>query len=276
MIQLTPQEKYPITRQLEDPTDVNVYYVQAVITQSGNDKVIATVKMPHISGQRYRANWEVLVPENTFIDIVVTVYTDSNYSVLSQIYGVQADTYIVQTRWGIQFIQYPAQPTVVDYEKIDKLINKALEGIGIEIPDVDYEGMHEKLFKRISDAIGSIQMPEYKPQDLGPLISRLDKLHNSIKNLPLPKEVDLSDLTDSISGLHALHKDIEGAVTAHAATLKKSIAEHGEKLLGAAEEIQKNMPSQFFVPAPPRKTKTETKESASKNAFESRIKNLVP
>lgn len=229
MIQLSPQETFPIVRNLEDPSDVTLYYIKAEIRISGNDNLIATVKLDHIgSAQRYRKNWNVLVPENTFIDIVTKVYTDSGYTTLSTNYGSQTDTYIVQTRWAPQFITAPSR---IDYDQIKAMVTAAFEGIQIEAPDMGphIEMAHNRLANKIRGMIQNIPFPPQELPDFSPVFTMLDKIAQRLEKLP-QKEFDPSGVINDTAAVKELMVGI-------ADTLARN---HGENMTahkGAAEAI---------------------------------------
>ena len=242
MIQIAPQEKFPIIYQLEDPSDSGTYYVQAIVRNSVNGQTIKTINLTQGTGGRFAGVWEALEPEDTYVDITVKVYTDSAHTVLSTKYGVDQDLFVVRTPWAIKWL--PAMSNAgVDYEKVKEIITVALQGIAVDYPDIDFEPIHKKL-DSLADSVQilpqSIEIPKNEPVDFTPILSSLDRVHASVKKLPTAKDItpyDDSAVKDILTRHSEDLKQIRGHHTAYEKTLgdfhqsfKTALKEHGEKV----------------------------------------------
>lgn len=221
MFQINPQEKFPIVRQLPNPADTTTYYIQAVVRNAVSGKTIATVNLTQNNGtQRYSNYWEANTQDGIYIDISTYVYADSAHTQLSQVYDIENDTYLVSTRWAIQYI--PAMSNAaVDYNKIQVML-KEIVGNVKEIPGIDLSPIHSR-FDDLKESIDSIEFPMPRQADLAPVIEGIENVHRTIKSLPKPekqKPVDLSPVIGSLDKAHSLIKDLhEKNSAAHSKTL---------------------------------------------------------
>lgn len=128
-MQLHPREQFTIVRQIEDHTDSNTYYVQAVVRNAKTDAVIDTVNLVARGGQRYSQNWLVPVDgsgQGFYISILTTVYEDSGHTSKSALYGEKIDIYLVQERMNVNF-SGGGGGSDIDYKKVRKIIQEELE-----------------------------------------------------------------------------------------------------------------------------------------------------
>ncbi len=236
MIQLTPQEKFPIVRQLEDPSDSNTYYVKALIRDSGSGKTIATLHLDNKGNQRFTANWEVLVPEGTFVDITSLVYTDSGYTTLSTVYGCENDTYIAQTRWGIQFMPAPSRD--VNYEKIEGFFKKSPPGSNSPIKKVDFKPLHQHL-DRVAIQVLKVNEPKVK-LDITPLIKAIDRIERNITGINSHTTDNLSPLLTAIKNLSQVFASSKEDMSSSLVQAMKEAEKHLETIAETfKEEVKK-------------------------------------
>lgn len=98
---LQPGEQFPFNWNVSMPGDTNTYYPQVVIRNSRSKALLATLNMTSDDGVMYRVLWQV--PQDGsgmgfYIDAVISVYTDSGHTTLSQDYEIESNTYLVQER----------------------------------------------------------------------------------------------------------------------------------------------------------------------------------
>ena len=136
MIQLRPGEQFTIVRQLDDPFDTTTYYARAVVRNLSDDTVLETINLTDNGSQRFSKAWSV-TNDNTgdgrWISITTTIYTDSGYTIKSESYREQAETYLVQERFNpFKHRNLFGGGADVDYKRIKKIIQEELSNAHIE------------------------------------------------------------------------------------------------------------------------------------------------
>ena len=130
MNQLTPSQKFPIVRQLDNAQDPSTYYLQAVVYSASN-AVLATVNLIGLGNQRFSGIYTP-PPDPTgngfYINITINVYTDSGYSQLSPVYSTTSETYqVIQTPNLAQGFSGGADGGDFDPKLIRKIIQEELK-----------------------------------------------------------------------------------------------------------------------------------------------------
>ena len=203
-MQLNPGETFAIVRQLADPNDAGTYYVRATIRNARTDTLLATKDLTDRGGQRFSVEYQV--PSSTsdalYIAISTRVYTDSGYTTLSTDYGQEIQTYLVETR--SKHFGGGGSVLKVDYEKIRGMIRESIDTLKFpetklpkmprmmshdDIKDAMSEAMmpmmaqmmsgrttHAGMEDMVRKAIASIQFPEQKETDLGPVLDAIGKI----------------------------------------------------------------------------------------------------
>lgn len=157
-MQLQPGQNFTIVRQLGMPGDVATYYVQAVVKNSSTGTVLQTVNLTDQGSQRFTGAYQI--PNDTSgqgfnIDITTTVYTDSGYSTVSNIYTIDNAAYLV----------------------FDRLLSRNVAvGVGV---DVDYKRIEKMIEKAIAER-KMVVIPKNKETDLSGVISSIETLRGSI------------------------------------------------------------------------------------------------
>ncbi len=124
---LSPQEYFALVRQLQDPNDTGVYYVRAVIRNALTDAVIATLNLTDRGSQRFSLPWQVAADPTGlgyYIAIETRVYLDAGYTQLSDAYGQENTTYLVDNRF--RTLNAGGGGSDIDYKKIKKILLEAL------------------------------------------------------------------------------------------------------------------------------------------------------
>lgn len=203
-MQLNPGETFAIVRQLADPNDAGTYYVRATIRNARTDTLLATKDLTDRGGQRFSVEYQV--PSSTsdalYIAISTRVYTNSGYTTLSTDYGQEIETYLVETR--SKHFGGGGSVLKVDYEKIRGMIRESLDTLKFpetkqpkmprmmshdDIKSAMSEAMmpmmaqmmngrttHAGMEDMVRKAIASIQFPEQKETDLGPVLDAIGEI----------------------------------------------------------------------------------------------------
>jgi hypothetical protein len=197
---LTPNQQYNITRQLDNVTDTNKYYVQAVVRNNAG-KTLATINLTDNGNQRFSAPYQV--PADTsgmgmYISITTYVFDDPNYSIPDGNYATEDNEYLV--------IQPPLSTfgnggtTIVDYDKIKKFISD------IKFPSIpNYDSKfsqikehHDEQFNKLRDFVGKnikeIKMTKYDDSSIKQSINTLQK---EIESLRATHEASIKAITQS-------------------------------------------------------------------------------
>src|SRR3990167_1314004 len=210
MISLQPREQFAIVWQKDNHNDLATYYVRAVVRNSVSGATIESINLTDNGSGRFSKIWEA--PSDVsgvgfYIDITVSVYSDSGYTTKAATYGDENAQYLVFDRitrnsgggWGSD----------VDYKKIDKLFAKGVQSIKVVDP-VDL-GPVLKEIKGVLMAIKGINFPIPEKQekiDLTPIIKQLSTVEKSIVksivNKDVTKPTDLSMIAGGLSSLYKL------------------------------------------------------------------------
>jgi len=238
MIQLTPGEKFVISRQLPRPTDSNTYYLRAYIRKDSTDELIATVDLEDKEEQRFRGEWYVPnYPEPNFITITTKVFTDENYTTESNLYGRTDEKYLIQQRWSMVF-GGGGGGAAISYQKIKEIIQDEIKKI--KIPEAKnitkYNTIQEKVeinLKPITDLIREVKNEitilggKSNKKDFQEVLNRVGEIESAltfaIKGIKIPKEADLSPVLKEFNDLKV--------------NLLEYVKETGETIKLAEEEL---------------------------------------
>lgn len=186
MLQLDPQTKLPLVRQLNNPADVTGYYVRAIVRNSLLKTIIATIDLTDDGEGRFTGTYLVPSTEGLYFDITTKVYTNAEYTVASETYGSESETYLGSLRWSLQYWNNGGG-TDVNYKKIEDIFTKVL-------------GKYEFLSKEdVASVVNEAKdVLRSSIRDIGTQVSNIEIPEVKI---PEPKVVDLSGLQESIDSL---------------------------------------------------------------------------
>lgn len=290
MIQvIAPLQYFPVSRVLPDPTDVTVYYVMAVVRNASTGVTLASVKLLSQGNQIYAATYRapaLASSQGLFISITTTVYTDNAYSVLSQLYGNDQDTFQVfdnTTLATIQAQQIAAivagsipdtSPADVNYKKIEKIVLAALAGA---LPGLSQavEKLHDKVgaldFK--TDLTPVLKAIDAKNPDLSPVLEALGRidfqpLHDRLTELAksIPSEApSLAPVLASIEELKAPEGQISPIEKVHSVaqqilSITTRLAQGHKDVLAAVTDVQKRQKKQPVLSMLPAEEEPERNE----------------
>lgn len=123
-MQLQPGEMMAIVRQLADPNDTGTYYVRATIRNARTDALLDTKDLTDRGGQRFSIEYQVPSKSSdaVYISISTRVYTDSAYTTLSDMYGQEIETYLVEMRQA----HFGGGGSNVSYQKIREIVKEEI------------------------------------------------------------------------------------------------------------------------------------------------------
>jgi len=211
MLQINPQEYFPVVRQLDDPYDTGTYYVRAIIRNALTDAIIDTLDLTDNGNQRFSKRWQAIADVSglgTYITIETTVYTDSGYTTKSERYSLETREHLIQKR---------TNPTIdgggggvdIDYKKIKQLMVDCIQEY-VKLPkDFDIEPLmlairtgNSELFTSLATEFTERLRAE-KPESYNDTQIRvlLSGISQQIADIPKPEKVDFGPLEEKIQGL---------------------------------------------------------------------------
>lgn len=154
-MQISPLQALPVAYETSIPGDTTLYYVQAVLRDTASSAVLQALNLKNVSStpNRYVGsfNGSNLTDASGLghaVDVTITVYTDSGYSVLSPNYQILQTSYMVLQPW-INNLGMGGGLNI-DYDKLQKMFDgKKMDNaeIGNElsrrIPKFDYSKISE-------------------------------------------------------------------------------------------------------------------------------------
>lgn len=261
---ILPQSTLRIVRQLTDPQDTGTNYVRAVIKNSATGDTLATVDLTDAGTQRFTGSYQT-PPDASglgyYIDITTTVYTDSGYTSKNLNYAIETNTYHVY-----QEVTHFGGGADIDYKKIRQIIKEeitAQEQPTIPTPrDMTPEmlGMERRIKDALTDAVGSIRIPEQVKPDLQSVVAQIrstidDALNTillAVDNKEVTPETDLTPVMTEVQNIPSQEMlDAIAALNARVETLQEIVNTQQDvnSLKTAAEEfMSKVSPRTLNVP----------------------------
>lgn len=188
---ISPSTVLPVVYLIQDHTDVNTYYVQAVVKNSRTGGILETLNLTDNGDRRFTASFTVPQIEETYIDITTTVYSDAGYTTKAPDKYEVIDQYLIKTQWGLQFGGAGGGGGAsIDYNKVRQIVKEVVSAI--ETPkEYDDSTVISKL-NAIETCVNDI-----KPQDLSEL---------------KPKEVNFAPVMSKIGELKSILLDIQSSI----------------------------------------------------------------
>lgn len=258
-MQLNPLEQFTVVRQIEDHTDLNTYYVRAVIRNARTDALITTLNLTNQGNQRFSRAWQVspdVSGQGFYVSITTSVYTDSGYTTKSENYGDREQTYLVQARMNnVLGGSGGGGGPDIDYKKIKEIIDTQLKirlGLdkeeSLEMPEIPKV---IEVTKEVPTTFNLDDLP--KPTDISPLIAICEGITSLVKTLNEgQKEIKDSQISkdEIIEGvnpvitrsLEASNKQIKTHISREIADQTKIIAEKIESELSNVSELMETTP----------------------------------
>ncbi len=233
MLQVNPNESFPIVRQLSDPLDVNTYYVLATIYDGRTNAVLGTVKLTNVTGQLFQGVYQApgdSSGQGHWISINTEVFTAANYTSPSPNYEIENTMVLVQQRVNNGMIG--AGGDSFDYGLIDKRMRTAITEIVAELL-----GKAMETIPRPKNGVKSDEIREIVAEHIG-------SISKGMGGLATMKDVTkvIGDMTTSLTahyeGKHQeLRKNFEDSLEPIRKTLRYGIA-------GVRETAQETTPTQ--------------------------------
>lgn len=201
---IRPGEVFPIVRQLGDPADTGTYYVQAVVRNSRTGTTIQTINLTDGGNQRFTGSWTAIQDssgQGLYVDITTTVYTDSGYTSVSDLYTKENIVLLVDLRWGASFRGFGGGGDV-SYTRIRNIVREELDKTKFpEAKEVDFS----EVLGAISSLSTKIQGISFPETDLSDVLVQLGSIRAIVSSLPtkLPEQEQL-DLSPVMSALDRL------------------------------------------------------------------------
>jgi methyl-accepting chemotaxis protein len=250
-ITLNPREYFVIVRQLADHTDSSTYYVRAVVRNSRTDAVLSTINLDSQGNGRFTKEYQVPADVSGlgyYIDIVTSVYSDSGYTTKAATYGDESETYLIDNRMRNQ----GGGGVDVDYKKIEKMIQKAIEGI--EMPQVEQKEVDlsplSKAISTLHTELKSIKIPEYEKVEIKPVLDKLDVISREISSIEFPEQesLDLSPVMELLeNGKIKEYKDSVDELNKLFGELSKNVNDSMPEIKGSVSEIQEKMKEFLYM-----------------------------
>lgn len=249
-MEIEPQSIIPLVYQITDPTDATVYFVRAVIRDSLTGSTIGTKNLTSQGSGRYTSS--TLAPADStgfgrHIDITITVYTDSGYSVVSTTYARIIDKYLSHHK-NVSF-GGGTGGAEIDYLKLQKMIDNSLEKAleGMKPKELDLNPVYEAI-RGIGMKIDTYEQAEEpeneeidKPVDFSPVLNSLkdtlEKIIFEIKHIDFPeeKEIDFSPLLQSLQSISEKVDAQTSMSSSHKEEIKKGISDAIESVNNSAQ-----------------------------------------
>lgn len=239
-MQIEPQFTLPLIYELTDPFDSSTYYIQSVIRDSLTGDILDTINLTSQGSGRYSST--VYPPQDStgfgrHIDVTISVYTDSNYSIYSDVYQKKIDKYIVKASKQSFGGGGGAE---VDYDKIRKIIKEVLESKEdeVEVEQIDFTPIYER-FEVIKGMIGSIEIPKLKEFDDSSILSAIGGMSKRLstkiddKEVTKVKDINLSPLINLLTET----KNIISGFDEKIEEIKDSNAKNTDSITQAIKEI---------------------------------------
>lgn len=216
---LIPGTSHNITWSVQNLQDTATYYVKAVVRDLRTETILATLYLTDLGSNRFSKSWNVPQDPTGFgrlIEIEKTVYTDSAYTVPSEIYGRWLDQYMI-FNLGNRMPStggYGGGGSNIDYNEIAKIIRREVDAAKVEILTAENEGRTgptdlSEVLQRLQDSIGALSGLSSRISGVENVLRDYKgKLPEIAKSIALVKEslqLSINDSKDEVTGNIAIH-----------------------------------------------------------------------
>lgn len=238
---LHPGENFNIVRVLNDPTDTNTYYVQAIVRKSSDGSTLQTINLTDNGSRRFTGDWEVthnIGADGSYIDITITVYTDSGYTTVSGDYAEENKTYLVQER--LTRVDLPAGGADINYKKLRSIVKEEVDNRKMqEIKETNLGGVETSL-NDVLQAIKDIRMPEPEKIDYEAILSQIRAIESSLAQRIKEKEVTpITNLESILEKNTQENQQLSKKMEAIANSLIKTIDSNNQKTIEFIDNTKK-------------------------------------
>lgn len=264
---LNPGEYFTVVRELADPNDSSTYYVQAKIRNARTGTLLKTLNLTDQTGQLFTGQYQVPADPSGlgfYISIVTRVYTDAAYTSLSDSYGQEASTYLVDNRF--RNLGGGGGGDSINYKKIRTIFRDELSGFEFPSLDLDpvlsalknWTGLRDALLsilkkvntrtEKIATDVEGLQSLKNKEPDFSSVITAVEAIPGKVK---IPEKDD----TQILEAISTLRTDL------NAGPLKDLLsAAEGLQSLFDSADFKKQMASMPEVSGSVEKIKSEIKD----------------
>lgn len=248
-MQIEPLYTLALSYQLSDPSDTGTYYVRAVLRNTLTSAVISTVNLTSQGSGRFTGN--TLAPadptgQGFHMDATITVYTDSGYTTPSDVYQKENRNYLVRTA-NRNLGGGGGGGTDVDYDKIQRLIKAEIAALVALLPkETDFSGVFASL-EKLQESIDELpEPPEATPAtDLTPVLEGLELVKGHVSQtvsdieFPEQEKLDLSPVTLLMEEFKEKLAGVGDLTTTHKEELTNQMKEMVKGLENATNERSK-------------------------------------
>ena len=249
-LQLEPGEDFAITRQIEDPSDSNTYYIRAYVRNAKTDTLLATVDLEDKGDQRFRGTWHVAEDssgQGYYITVLTRVFTDSGYTTESPLYGRVEELFLVQKRYNVSAYGYGmGGGPDISYKKIRDIIAEEVKKVPKpEKTELDLSSVLVSL-ERLNKSINTIKIPEPEKADFSSLLAEIRNVSKEIKAIRMP-ELDLVPVIRAIEKFEKSHNFSVKELKDYSENLKKTLQMAINVLQEEVKEVENKVKKDFVL-----------------------------
>ncbi len=246
-MQIDPYSTIPLIYNLTDPSDSTLYYIRAVIKDSLTGVTLDTKNLASQGSGRYTST--VVAPQDStgngrHVDVTLTVYTDSGYSVLSDSYERRIDKYLVKKNLAFGAGSSGGSGSDVDYAKIKKILIEVVAewAKGNKPKKVNLVPVYERLeaIQASIDEIEPAKEVNIKPTDLRPVVSAIESakavIIGALEKIEIPDQADMSPVIEELITLKDKVEEVGEMASKEKEEIAALIQKFGEGVKGINEE----------------------------------------
>lgn len=243
MIQIEPNQKFPLTWNVPDPNDSTTYYVRAYIYEfdsAGTRTELDTQNLTDNGDLTFFYNYQFPVDssgQGRPLIVVYKAFTDSGYTTEQTTYANRfTETYLIKETWG-SHRQVGGPSAAVIREIVEDVVKNRKQQ---KIPKTKKQ--KETDLSPVIDSIKRIkfpEIPEHKETDLSPVyrwLGRLEMKMEEFAKRPQFKETDLKPVIKEIQG--AEFSKLREMLTDDSRTNKEVTTKMLKRVDGLAKDVE--------------------------------------
>jgi hypothetical protein len=208
---------------LDDYTDSNTYYCQAIIRDAKDFSIIDTVNLDDKGNRFFHKLWQSVPDvsgEGRWITITTTIYEDAGYTIKSSNYGEKMETYLIAERYNSVF--GGGGGADIDYKKVRKIVKEEIARI--PQPEKSKEIDLSPLLGEILSFKEMLADVEVSPQvniNLSSVFDRIDKLETKVKKCIETNKIEPTDLSPLLNETEKIESELSSLLGKIEATIKE-------------------------------------------------------
>lgn len=243
-MQIVPGQRVQLSYLVPNPSDVTVYFPQAVVKITSSGAVVATVNLTQDANQPIRYTGSFVAPADSVgngyqMDSVCIPYTDSGHTTPSAMYGAALTeffAYVLPSQYS-----GGGGETIIDYGTIASLLDDKFGAIHIpEMPDIEFPEYPEqkevdlspvmkalgeivkthaaitKEFESLNKRIDSLELKKLTPEEHAPILKAIGEskvsVHTKIESLRTSNEAVDSSISEWNESIKSLFTFVEKVV----------------------------------------------------------------